>query len=908
MNFLTTPFAIAGLIATLGPIIIHILNRRRFRVVDWAAMDFLKEAMQRSRKVLQIRDLLLLLCRILAVGLFGLVLARPFFTNYSQELTLRTWWVGALIVIALGLALWSVLSSVKTVKVLTGLLFLGTAGLAVQAGMKVASDKAALADNNLSERQPVHAVLLVDNSFSMGYEVFDGTLLDRAKRKARDFIEKLPAQSRVTVIPLCGSVHVTSLDAFRSLEDAREAVDLIEVVDRSGSAPQALELASAACEKVAELSAKRVVFFSDQQLLNWPLGSYDGNSGKVPELQVVQVRPENETSVQNVWIADFRVQDGIADISTKTNFLVTVEYQGSQALSDVQVTLKVADTSIATQTIELKSGQARQLEFPYQIDLPAEPGQPRFVTAEASVSIDSVMGDRLKQDNTRYLSVPVVSELPVVFIDQQGENENPNQRGETHRLRRLLNPQSSREKTDRHVIQVRHTTIEGVTKQMLQDARLVVIGGVKSPEPAVTLLREFVEQGGQLFIAAGGEFDPAAWNKHAWQDGLGILPYPLKPEPFGINPTQWTGDESFKNFHLDYSTMLDDFFLVEQTDQRFLKDLYQSGSFFKTIQIDDAAAGVETLLKNEKETLIEKRELIAESEKQRQEWSEKDRRGTLSEQDIEDRKADQELRSKLEPDWLIWKREQLTNLSLLDPEELAKRSTPQVLARYQGNRLISFASRKVGLGEIILFGSSIHSDWNTLVSEHAHCLFLFDRILRKLLEKTLPERTFETGSKIALPAKSDQRLRYVLTRPNGFEENLPVLALGSDVSGITIPQALSSGVYRVNVSSQSADGAAGIEERVEEIPIVINGPADESQLTSLESEEELKKRLEKSKLAWQWLNEGDEIKIEGAQIRGRDIWKVLAILVVAFLLIEMLILAWPMLGKRLSPSIEEPGR
>ena len=65
----------------LVPIIIHLVNRMRHRTVHWAAMDFLREAMQRNRKILQIRDLLLLLLRTAAVLLFGLALARPFFSR-----------------------------------------------------------------------------------------------------------------------------------------------------------------------------------------------------------------------------------------------------------------------------------------------------------------------------------------------------------------------------------------------------------------------------------------------------------------------------------------------------------------------------------------------------------------------------------------------------------------------------------------------------------------------------------------------------------------------------------------------------------------------------------------------------------------------------------------------------------
>ncbi len=72
-------FAIAGAIAASAPVIIHLLNRRRFRTVQWAAMDFLRQAVQRNRRILQIRDLVLLLLRTAALLLFGLALARPFF-------------------------------------------------------------------------------------------------------------------------------------------------------------------------------------------------------------------------------------------------------------------------------------------------------------------------------------------------------------------------------------------------------------------------------------------------------------------------------------------------------------------------------------------------------------------------------------------------------------------------------------------------------------------------------------------------------------------------------------------------------------------------------------------------------------------------------------------------------------
>ena len=89
LSFTTWQFALAGAICAAGPIIIHLLNRRRFRVVQWAAMDFLREAMQRNRRIMQIRDIILLVLRTAAVLLFGLALAQPFFASREEEFSER---------------------------------------------------------------------------------------------------------------------------------------------------------------------------------------------------------------------------------------------------------------------------------------------------------------------------------------------------------------------------------------------------------------------------------------------------------------------------------------------------------------------------------------------------------------------------------------------------------------------------------------------------------------------------------------------------------------------------------------------------------------------------------------------------------------------------------------------------
>src|SRR5262249_6496088 len=74
-------FANPGYLAAGGalissPIIIHLINRMRFKRLRWAAMEFLLKAQKRNRRRLIIEQLLLLLLRCLLVALVTILVSR----------------------------------------------------------------------------------------------------------------------------------------------------------------------------------------------------------------------------------------------------------------------------------------------------------------------------------------------------------------------------------------------------------------------------------------------------------------------------------------------------------------------------------------------------------------------------------------------------------------------------------------------------------------------------------------------------------------------------------------------------------------------------------------------------------------------------------------------------------------
>src|SRR4051812_18376895 len=125
-----------GLAAVAVPVIIHLLNKRKFERVVWAAMRFLQVSVEQNQRRIRVEDLILLILRCLLLALLALALARPV---------------------------------VRTV----------TSGMFGQAG--------------------VTSVILLDNSYSMGAVDGANTRFEQAKTAADQAIGSLPAGSSVAV-------------------------------------------------------------------------------------------------------------------------------------------------------------------------------------------------------------------------------------------------------------------------------------------------------------------------------------------------------------------------------------------------------------------------------------------------------------------------------------------------------------------------------------------------------------------------------------------------------------------------------------------------------------------------------------------------------------------------------------
>ncbi len=888
MNFIPSLtaglFAVAGLVCAAGPILIHLLNRRRFQTVHWAAMDFLREALKRNRRMLEMRDIALLALRCLAVFLFGLALAQPFVSPGSVYM-----WIIVFPAVILGLLLMIVAAALWSEAIFR---WASVAGAAAMFGLAavVLSFQLGTTDEESQKfdgAQPLHAVLLIDNSMSMGYQSIDGRLMDAAKQRAKQFVERLPEGSPVSVVPLCGSRFGVSSDTY-SKTAAVEAIDQIDVVDRGSNLRDAAGAATVASQAEPRL-AKRIVLFTDQQAGNWEGLTDPEQFQRLPEMQIVNVSTDD---LENTWISDFRIEDGLADVETPTTFVVELQHQGPEPRRDLQVSLFVDDAEVSTKTVTLEPGQgAREVRFEHLFNFVAvEPGRAAFVPVRASI-----VPDKLPADDQRHLIAQVVAALPVVFIDQYSDDqENPrnNVVGETKALRKYMAPITSRSSRDRHLVQVRHLRFDQVTRDQLADARLVVVAGVADPGPSLLpLLRQYVQQGGQLVIAAGSAFDPVAWNQADSVETAGLLPGRLKPELVGSLPENATSQ--LKPVMLSYDSMASHyFFRLADTSKDELSDLYSLPLFFRFVDVDLSEQKLADIKKREAARLAKKIAALANLDS-----------GGEDNSDTVDFPT-----GSSDPSWLLWRGGASGSAleSLPGDEEakkealdqLVQKALPRVLARFENSEESPFLlERSIGQGNVLFVASGLRSSWNTL--HMTNTIVIFDRILRSMIQSTLPPRNFSTDQRIALPLETnDREVSLALYRP-GEEETPEVIDTGfiaKDQRGYSIANSLTGGFYRVAETDQASDE----ESVLAETSVAVNCPPAESDLGVLSSEQFFQ-RTAGSNL--RLVGPGGEISLAGAQAHGQDFyWMLLVFAVIVFLLAELCILAWPALRSRLATT------
>ncbi len=348
-------------------------------------------------------------------------------------------------------------------------------------------------------------------------------------------------------------------------------------------------------------------------------------------------------------------------------------------------------------------------------------------------------------------------------------------------------------------------------------------------------------------------------------------------------------------FLLDFESLVHEYFKPEGSSEEELRALFGPPTmFFKTVAVeaDERVAGqiagaVAKRLEEDRQALAEIDAGAAAIDKQLQGLrSASDGAAAAAKQgQLEQQRADlQRQRTRLRPDWLVWKKQQVEE-SEPSVEELVRQAQPTVMARFDKDGLPFLVRRAWGHGQELFMASSLSPDWNTM-PDVRQSWWIWDRIVHGLLTATLPPRNLSTERSSTFPlAPIERSARFTLTGAGGQQQAVTVDALGGDRYGIALGNWTHRGIYRL-AASRSQDAQ---EEKLWDVPLAVNGPAEESRLAPAEGGQA---RGGQARGGRSFLEVAQSVSGTIPLLEGRDLWKWMIGLVLVGLIGEMGLRAW----------------
>ncbi len=439
MYFLN-PFLLFGATAISVPIVIHLINRRRIRRTEWAAMRFLRASIEKNERRLEIEDIILLILRCLLLILLALALARP---------TVRR-----------------------------GLGALGGVGLT-----------------------PSTALILLDNSYSMGATDGAQLRLDKARKAAEETLDTLPGGSAAALWLVSDTAQPVIPEPTRDLNLVRKIIREARLTDHGSNLLPCLQRAYENLRNKAG-ARKELYVITDGQVLAWQRWSdvlQLLNDAKRSICTRVIIVGDNDE--QNVGVSDLRLAGGLPALNQPLRFEVQVTNFGREDLRDVRVTLSVnGDPPNDEGAIEfLPAGSAKS------ISLFAKLRTDGFHAVTARLP-----DDRLAADNRHSAVVHAMKELRVLLVD--GTPGRDARESGVFFLRQALVPVSPVEAPQYFIKPIVVTPSELPTAR-LDGYDVVILSNVFdfNPDTATSLL-QFVTRGGGLIVFPGPNCNRAFYN------------------------------------------------------------------------------------------------------------------------------------------------------------------------------------------------------------------------------------------------------------------------------------------------------------------------------------------------------------------------------------------------------------
>lgn len=364
LSFLFQSLLTLGLPLIAVPLLIHLINLRRHRRVQWAAMEFLLESQKRNKKWIFLRQLLLLLMRTAAIALVVMMLAGPI---------LQFQW------------------------------------------------------GRLFGKGTTHHLILLDDSYSMSDHWETSSAFAEAKRVVTELLDQAtqqPGNQKLTLLRFSQANQLTAGAEVAELERPldRETYDDVSAmlqklaVTETDVGPREALQAALRLPEPTEDETRIAYLVSDFRRQQWQ-GETETRDllrqlrDQATQLHLIQCV---EQSRPNLAITKLAPESGIRAASVETWMQVTVTNYGDVAADSVVVTV-LQDTQKlpAVQFDTIPPGESSTRRF-----------RVTFSAAGAHQLQASLASDAIELDSVRYFACDIPNEFPVLLVDGSREGDD----------------------------------------------------------------------------------------------------------------------------------------------------------------------------------------------------------------------------------------------------------------------------------------------------------------------------------------------------------------------------------------------------------------------------------------------------------------------------------------------------
>ena len=360
LGFSNLPLLQMGIAAVSLPIIIHLLNRRKYRERSWAAMRFLLAAIRKNQRRIRVEQWLLLAVRTLLILCVVSAMAKPF------------------------------LESLGALPLLPG--------------------------------QRTHRVIVIDGSLSMSYTPAETNRFDQAKALAAQLVRDARRGDALSVVLLADPPRIIVGEAAPSSNQSEILKEINQVNLPHGLAD--LTAGFEAIDRVLAVSTiprKEVVILTDLQANTWRKpGAATADDGLKRAVAKLEARSAQSividlgtTGGENRGISDFRINQPVVTVGQSELVASAVVHNyGSTSSTSCRVRLLIDGQLGPEQVVDIASGADATVNFRPTINTPGE--------HLLEVRLDD---DPLPLDNHRWLALPVRDALSVLLVDGHFKSE-----------------------------------------------------------------------------------------------------------------------------------------------------------------------------------------------------------------------------------------------------------------------------------------------------------------------------------------------------------------------------------------------------------------------------------------------------------------------------------------------------